>query len=117
MRSAPLFALSFSLVALLRGPGAAFTDSRPESEFSEASEEKLLTQLLDEVARGESIYSALADSLGKLLAAPEDLEEVLRLEIEGIAAVAEELLLEGDAELAATLLEDAIAMLSSGSAE
>jgi hypothetical protein len=69
-----------------------------QDEFRETSEDR---------------YFVLTDSLGALLAAAaEDLDDVSRVEIDEIAAVAEELLLEGEAEVAVTLMEGAILLLS-----
>jgi hypothetical protein len=91
--------------------GAIDRTGRPE--LSEVSEEELLEELLDEDTPMESRYFALADSLGTLLAAaPEDLDQVSRVEIDEIKAVAEELLLEGEVDIAATLMEGAILLLS-----
>jgi hypothetical protein len=93
------------------------TSSPAPPELLEASDAHLLdASWVEELLGGdtsEGRYFALADSLGALLAAgPENLDEVSRVEIDAMAAVAEELLLEGEVEIAASLVEGALLLLS-----
>ena len=60
--------------------------------------------------RYELLAAQLASALGELLA-DSGADEVLLVELEELRAVAEEILIEGDAETAVLLLEEAVALL------
>jgi hypothetical protein len=90
------------------GLGPAHAD--PESDGDGASE----LEVLADVGAAEGRCWAMSDSLTRLLDAAHedaDFDELRVLEAEEIAVIAEEFLAEGDVEVAASLFEEAIAIL------
>ena len=100
--------LMVAAFALAAGPSLGGPDEEPAAEAVE--EQDPIAAPDQQLER----YWALSDSLGALVADASGVDEVVLLEAEEMAGIADELFLEGDPETAADLLVAAIQLLEPG---